>query len=71
MKKSELKGLFDKAKVELLDDREVKTYRVFVKKLDREYFLESKNEDEARSDAFELTVNESDRIRGFELEGAK
>lgn len=68
MKKSELKELFDKAEVEKVEDREAKTYRVYVEKLNREYFFEVKSAEEARKSAYELTVNESDGIRGFSLE---
>lgn len=68
MKESELKALFEKAKVEKVDDREVATLRVYVKKLNREFYVETKKEDEARKTALDLVLNESDRIRGFELE---
>lgn len=71
MKKSELKELFDKAKVEKVEDREAKTFLVTVKKLNREYYVEAKNEAEARKSALELTLGESDNVRGFELEEDK
>ena len=71
MKTAELNKLFEKSEVEITEDREVDTRRVFVKKLNREFFVETNDDDDARKQALEIVMNESDRVRGFEIDDAK
>lgn len=68
MKTTELKKLFTDAKIEAVEDNKTQAYRVYVKQLNREFFSRAKSEDEARAEALDIVLNESDRIRGFELE---
>ena len=67
MKTTELKKLIDGAEVELVDDRKKKTHRVYIKSLDREFFSEKKTQADAKAEVLDIIVNESDRVRGFEL----
>lgn len=71
MKRSELKKLIDGAKVEIVEDREKRTHRVYVKKLNREHFSEKKTEAEAKAEMLDIIINEGDHIRGFEIEDSE
>jgi hypothetical protein len=68
MKVSELKKLFEKAEITKVKKVENQKYRVYVEKLNREFYSEAATEGAARDEAFDAVLNESDRIRGFELE---
>lgn len=81
MKITELKKLFEKAdvtdrKVEAkeIDDTIASDYRVevrFSKDDVRRYSVNAKTPAEARAAALDMVINESDHLRGFELEGDK
>jgi hypothetical protein len=67
MKKSELEKLFANAEVEKVEDRKKETQRVYVEKLNREFYVESSDQTFARDKALEIVLAESDNIRGFEI----
>ena len=71
MEKKQLNKAFDAAKITPVKDREESTLRVFVKELNREFFVETTDKDEARKQALEIVLGESDRIRGFEITDAE
>lgn len=69
MKLAELKKLVDGAAVEVAKERDEKTQRVYIEDLNREFYIEATTAADAKKAVLEIIINESDRIRGFELEG--